>query len=335
VVEVKPDAQAIRDFLSSQVEEDWIRRSERRVWPQFVFHYTDIRNAAEVLKRGYLYSRKYVEDHNMLPVSSGSPDVLANTKAIYRDYVRLYFRPKTPTQYYMEGIRSRTALEKSRYPKAHCPVPVFFLLDAAKILIRSDCEFSNGGLNNPRAEVFSTASDLARLPWMKIYHTGWHDPGRTEESDIPFRRNAEVIVRRRLELAALRYIYCRSEAEKETLLNSLESDLRDRYASKTVATTRSDLFYRKHTFVESARLNTDTARFQFSPDTESPGPFHLQVEIKAGSHRYPYEDETFLVPTRYNYRLRYPQHLSWYTISLHLDRYLAYYGKYEEVEIPF
>lgn len=330
---VKPDADEIQVFLRTQAEEDWIKRSERRVWPQFLFHYTDITNAVYVLRTGYLYSRQHLEEHDMLPVSAGSSAVLAGTRAQYRDCVRLYFRPRTPTQFYAEGIHSRRSLEMSVFPDAHCPVPVFFLFDAASILARADCQFSDGGLNNSQARVLSTAVDLRNLPWKRIYHTGPHS--RTQETDIPFRRNAEAIVPRKLDLAALRYIYCRSDAERETYLNLIDSDLRDRYGRQIVASTRSDLFYRRRSFVVTARLTSDRVWFQFSPETQSPGPFQLVVDIIAEPDNYRYADEDYCLDGPAILALSLPRTCREYTIRVCLDEHLAYQNSYQETVIPF
>lgn len=271
MVTLKSDANQIKRFLSNLAQQDWIRRTERRWWPKFVFHYTDIRNAVRILQEGYLYSRKHLEDTKRLLVSSGSPAILAGTNTLIKDCVRLYFRPKTPTQYHAEGIRSQATLVTSKFPNAHCPVPVFFLFDAAKILACDDCYFSDGGLGAHKYKILSKAAELEQLPWKKIYHTGLFDHSKAEESDIVFRRNAEVIIPRRLDLDALRYVYCRSNAEQETLLYLLSPDLRKQYQDKIIATTRSTLFYRQHTFIEFVRLSSEAAYVHFSPETKSPG----------------------------------------------------------------
>jgi len=171
---LKPDADQIKSVLNNLAKQDWVRRTERRWWPQFLFHYTDIRNAVQILREGYLYSRKHLKNENKPVISSGSPPVLAVTKIAIKDSVRLYLRPKTPTQYYSEGIRSQTTLAQSKFPQAHCPVPVFFLFDSAKILAHSDCRFSDGNLASRNAHIFATASELEQLPWRKIYHTALH-----------------------------------------------------------------------------------------------------------------------------------------------------------------
>ena len=203
---MKHDADQIRAVLDNLSQMDWVRRSERRWWPKFLCHYTDIRNAARILSSGYLYSRQRLEDTLRLPVSSGSNEVLAGTQSWLKDCVRLYFRPKTPTQYYAEGVKSAETLQRSKFPDAHCPVPVFFLFDSAEILSREDSWFSDRGLASRNYQIMSTAQDLADLEWRKIYHTGPIDFSRPEESDIISRRNAEVVIPGYLDMKSLKWI---------------------------------------------------------------------------------------------------------------------------------
>ena len=162
---LKPDSDQIRNVLRALAQKDWIKRSERRWWPYCVLHYTDIRNAVDILKEGYIYSRTHAEESGRLQVSSGSSAVLDGTSSDVKSCVRLYFRPKTPTQYYAEGIYSRASLSRSNYPDAHCPVPVFFLFDSTQILTRQDSRFSDGNLGASRSRIFSTTNDLESLPW--------------------------------------------------------------------------------------------------------------------------------------------------------------------------
>ena len=335
MVSLKPDADQIKNALDNLARQDWVKRTERRWWPRFVFHYTDIRNTVQILREGYLYSRRRLEDAGKPVVSSGSPSVLAGTNIVIKDCVRLYFRPKTPTQYHAEGIRSQATLSKSRFPDAHCPVPVFFLFDSATVLARSDCWFSDGNLASHDAQTLSTASELEQLPWIKIYHTGYIDYSQPGSSDIVFRRHAEVIIPRKLDLEALRYIYCRSGAERETLQHLLPPDLRSRYQNKIVASTRSDLFYRQQTFIETVRLSSESAYFHFSPETQSPGPFHLQVELEIASTGYSRDVESFELTRPHILGIPLPVSSTGYTIRLFLDDHLAYTNTYEEIEIPF
>jgi len=332
---VKHDADQIRAVLDNLSQMDWIRRSERRWWPRLLFHYTDIQNAVLILSSGYLHSRQHLEDERLLAVSSGSNEVLAGTHPDIRNYVRLYFRPKTPTQFYAEGVKSSNTLSISRFPDAHCPVPVFFLFDSAEILSREDSWFSDRGLASRNHEIMSTAQELANLDWRKIYHTGPYDPSKFEEADIASRRMAEVIVYSRLELASLKWIYCRSEAEKDTLLYLLTEDDRHQYERKIVATTRSGLFYREHTFLESVRMDSDAAHLSFSPDTQSPGPYNLQAIIRSGQNIHQNENSEFLLQ-KGRYRWKVDVGFDDYELEIRLDGNTIYRNRHIEVDdIPF
>lgn len=325
---------AIRSFLDDLAALDWVRRSERRWWPKFVFHYTDIRNAVSILEEGKLYSRHQVTRLGKLAISSGSASILASTDKDIRDYVRLYFRPKTPTQFHAEGIHSRQSLAQSRFPDAHCPIPVFFLFDAASILSREDALFSDRGLGGHNYRLYSGLEDLKNLPWKQIYHQGWidqNDPANARE--IIAHRNAEVIVRRSLDLSTLRFIYCRSDAEKDTLLHLLNPTLRGKYQGKILASNRSGLFFRHRTFIESATLMGNMVHLRFSPDTKCPGPFHLRITITT-TKDFIHDDSHFVLGPSYDFeiQLRYP--LSNYTVTVTLDRHPVYASAFKEI-LPF
>ncbi|RMH12722.1 MAG: DUF4433 domain-containing protein [Gammaproteobacteria bacterium] len=322
----------IRQFLQDLAKQDWIRRSERRWWPHFLFHYTDIRNAVRILQDGTLYSRLQAEQMGRMAISSGSPDVLAGTSLHIQDCVRLYFRPKTPTQYHAEGVHSAQSLARSRFPNAHCPVPVFFLFDAAAILSRPDTQFSDRGLGGADYRLGSTLDDLKALPWQQIYHQGRIDPEVSRE--IIARRNAEVIVPQQLDLNDLRFIYCRSDAEKDTLLHLLPPALRRRYQSKIVASNRSELFFRQRTFIENATLLADRIYLRFSPDTTCPGPFHLRLDLTT-SRTWTQERTDFTLGPSYEYNIQFKRPLSQYWVRVFLDDHLIYANVFEELEIPF
>ena len=115
----KPDADKIEAHLAALRTASWLGAA-RRWWPQFIFHFTDLQNVVSVLTQGKLLARSRCE----IATDIASADVLANTNDAWKDYVRLYFRPRTPMQWHIEGIRPRGRLTSL---KAHCPVPVFLL----------------------------------------------------------------------------------------------------------------------------------------------------------------------------------------------------------------
>ncbi len=288
-----------------------------------------------ILQDGVIYSRAQAEARGKLAVSSGSPAVLAGTDKAVKEFVRLYFRPQTPTQYHAEGVHSSHSLAKSRYPKAHCPVPIFFLFDSPSILSRPDCWFSDRGLGGHDYHLGNSLEALRQLPWKRIYHNSWIDWGNPERArEIVACRNAEVIVAEKLELDALKFIYCRSEAEKDTLLHLLPSHLRQKYQRKIFASNRSPLFFRKRTFIENASLLGDRIHLRFSPDTTAPGPFHLHIEITTNK-TFVTKIENFTLGPSYEYRILLRQYLGRYEIKALLDGHLVYANAFDDVNIPF
>ncbi|HHY57628.1 MAG TPA: DUF4433 domain-containing protein, partial [Chloroflexi bacterium] len=200
--------QEARAFLQRLARQTWVRDTECHWWPQFAFHYTDIRNAVSILQDGQLYSRLQAEGQGKMAVSSGSHEVLAGTDVNILDCVRLYFRPKTPTQFWAEGVHSQSSLSQSKFPDAHCPVPVFLLFDLATVLGLPDSLFSDRGLGARNYRLGSTLADLQSLPWRQIYHNTWIDWSDPESAhQVIACRNAEIVVPRQLNLSALKYIY--------------------------------------------------------------------------------------------------------------------------------
>lgn len=179
----------------------------RSRWLRFAFHLTDVRNAAAILRMGKVSCRADLESSGGIPFDIASPKVIAKTGHAVKDCVRMYFRPLTPTQYRWEGIRPKDRL----WEGSHCPVPVFFLFDLPSILSLDDCSFSESnqaklGFN----QLFTTAEELSFFDFGKIFHMDRLSD--EEKRDIISHRNAEIIVKKELDLASLKYIYCRSVA---------------------------------------------------------------------------------------------------------------------------
>ena len=53
---MKPDSDEIIDFIDNLANESWLG-SVRSRWAKYLFHYTDIRNAVEILKNEKLLCR--------------------------------------------------------------------------------------------------------------------------------------------------------------------------------------------------------------------------------------------------------------------------------------
>lgn len=236
---LKPDKDTIEEFIFNLAKQRWLKRSARYWWPKCLFHFTDIRNVVGILKIGKLLSRNNAEKKGLMATDNASPEVIDGTDDWVKDYVRFYFRPRTPTQYRNEGIRPKS----ERMLGAHCPVPVFFIFKSMPILTQKGTRFSDGNLGSYHSSIGDSVEFLQNLPFKKIYHSGAYD--KNVDSDIKFHRNAEVIVPNEIDLKFLHYIFCRSEAEKETLLNLLPEEIKKKWIRKIIYKPDLALFEKK------------------------------------------------------------------------------------------
>ncbi len=306
-------------------------RSEGRSWwPNFLFHYTALENVISILESGVLCSRKEAISRNLLTKDSASASVLDSTSDVYKSYARLYFRPKTPTQYSNEGIRPCGTLVHN----AHCPVPVFLLFGSEDVLTRASTKFSNGSLaGHSPGRVGMKASYFEKLPFDQIYHNSRLE--MQEKQRLVASRHAEVIVPGQLDLEPLRFIWCRSEAEKETLVSCLSETQRNQWANKVFHGKKYDLFFSKWSYVDQVELDETGGRLSFNRNTTTPGPFDLEVSVedhdtgKTLRHR----EEKFMVGPSMSLKFKSP--IPNYTIELRLDGYLAYRCEYEELSALF
>lgn len=321
---MKPWAEDIRQHIQI-----WSNRlGNLGWWPRYVYHFTDVHNAVSIIQNRHLYSRTEAERQGLMQVDNASPTVIQQTHPEHLNYVRLYFRPRTPTQYRNEGIRPLNRRELG----AHCPTPIYFCFDAFTVLTLDETEFSNGNMGSRRATHSSERDFFLNIPFHLVFH---NRSFTLEEGDeIIFRRNAEVLIPQKLALEpALKFIACRSVAERQTLLHLLPIGLASRWASR-IRLGEPGIFERRWTYVEEVVTVDDRVIFRFNPNTQTPGPFQV---------RFSYQEEgTETVRAwegqkdRLNSTL--PFQLSqarWGTATLHLDDSLAFAGLLLFEEIPF
>jgi hypothetical protein len=252
----KPDAERIRTLWAIVQRRQW--GPTRRRWPEFIWHYSDVRNVARILRSGYVRSRNRLVELGEVFVDIASPEVINHSKWSY-DYARFYFRPVTPTQFHMEGIRSPQEIAAHRL-HAHCPVPVFLLFDAVPMLVRYGAYYCRGNFGSASTRVDGTADFLASFTFEDVYHDGAIPVDR--KSLIVSARNSEVIYQREVDLSSLREVVCRSAPERQTLLTLL-GDAAETWRP-IIRTEASDerIFFRSHTYVEDVRLLPDAIHFR-------------------------------------------------------------------------
>ena len=323
---LKADANEIRAFMqqwASRLDQD-----RRRHWPNWLYRSDHVENAAAILNRNLLLSRAVAESEGVIPVDSGSPQYISQLSADQRTLVRLYFRPKTPTQYANEGIRPKNRIEYG----AHMPVPIY-LLFSSTLLEEEGVSFSKGRLTQV-SSVGETYDFLKSIEFSDVYHDG--AVGRLGESErrseILNARHSEVLVKKQLSLKRLKHVVCRSGAERETLVNLLNSEAYDRWKDRLqVDTGLRPLFHRRGTFVQRADLSGSRSRFVFHSGipVDMRGPFDLDVEWIIDGYATSVHKQDFIVqhtPVEFVLNRRVPE----YQVKVFLNADLAYFGRFDE-----
>lgn len=239
-------------------------------WPKYVYHFTDVHNAVAILKSGCLFSRNEARRRGLMEVDNASAEIIQRTKLEHLSYARLYFRPRTPTQFRNEGIRP---INQRELGGAHCPIPIYFCFDALTVLARDDTEFSNGNVGSASSFHSCERDFFFQIPFDLVFHNGAFLPEQRDK--IIFHRNAEVLIPTSLPLEpALKFVACRSTAERQTLLHLLPVDLHQQWMPY-IRLGEQGLFERRWTYVEEAVTVDDKLTFRFNPNARASGPFQV------------------------------------------------------------
>jgi hypothetical protein len=197
--QLKPGREKILQHIEYLIDQSWLTDSQK-FWPRFLFHFTNITNAKDILADGFLFSRAQLQKSGKLITDIASPEIIKSTADKWKSFVRLYFRPLTPMQYSIEGFRSKVNIKYD----AHCPVPVIFVFDAKEILTLQPTRFSNGNLRAEGVQVSDSADFYLSLPFKMIYHdASLQHLSDGEKRSVIFHRHAEVIIPGSLALSNL------------------------------------------------------------------------------------------------------------------------------------
>jgi len=238
------------DYLS--VIKNNIKKYGHSWWPKAAYHYTDIRNACNILTQGKLLSRNSALKSGVMVNDNASQSVISHSRIDVANYVRLYFRPLTPTQYYNEGYKP-IELRMDGDLKANVPVPVFFAFALDRLLLTENIGFIESGLagfsyNN----IVYGADAFANLDFDAIYSEGPFVESNKEENRK--KRRAELVVADCLNIdSSLICLMCRNEFERTTLLGLLDSETREKYQSH-IKVFNNDLFYNNGFYITGFRV---------------------------------------------------------------------------------
>lgn len=239
-------------------------------WPSMLFHHSPIENAIGIIQTGEIRSRRQTQGHRPLDVAATG--VIDNRERAH-EFARLYFRPRTPTQYHIEGIRRPNECQYG--PAAHAPVLVMFALDARSILTMPSTRFSDKNMQSGDARDGDDDTFFATINFAKTYHEG----GTGGDMAIINHRAAEVLCQSPLPLVPhLKWIICRSEAERETLIHLAGAAARA-LRPKIVTSDDGRVFEKRFAFVEKVYVSPGGITFSLSPRHDS-ARLKVQVQVR-------------------------------------------------------
>ncbi len=302
-------------------------RPYRQHWPSRLFRHEPLDNAVQILKSEFLLSRTGSDGRR--PVDIAPPEIIQSREAAH-NFVRLYFRPKNPTQYHIEGIRKANEIYLGR----HAPVLVIFVFMSATILSQEGVEFSDGNMQSRITCKGSTDQEFQELPFKLIYHEGVFDPHTPAGQEIIRCRCAEVLVPSPMPLKGnLQAVLCRSPAERVTLLHLLGGA--DNSWSKRIRVFAAPgLFENIYSFVDTVDASDESIRFKLHPrrdgaDVKVEGWIFSENDVEI--LRFGPVDLSSSTPWRVDHSLQ----SGLYITRVHLENCLAYEAPFLIDDLPF
>lgn len=243
----------------------------RQAWFGHLFRHEPIENAISVLRSGLLASRNSALAQGLI-INDIAPEDIIGNRVDAHDYARLYFRPRNPTQYHIEGIRKPSEY----YQGKHGGFIVMFVFDAASVLGLPGARFSCGNMQSPWSQIMETTNDFEALDFASIYHDSAY-PG----DEVRRKRCAEVLVPEQLPLLPhLRHIVVRTDANVATVKHAI-SDVGSLVPLDIVRRTMSSgVFFQRHAALDFVDASPGRINFKLTY-TESPDPLQVQILVSS------------------------------------------------------
>ena len=222
-------------------------------WPNYAYHFTDVNNAVNIIKQGFLYSRTIAKEKRLMINDNASRKVIEMTSGEISDFVRFYFRPLTPTQYNNEGFK-HSAIRYDKDPFANVPVPIFFFFWLEPLLKNPNTLFTGSSAAGGVTEKKRGLEQFCSLEFENIYANG---PYTSEIPEVKKRetelRQAEILYPSKYPIReTLAGIVCRNEVERNTFLNLIRQESQELFLEVQPKTKilRDSIYYNNGLFIE-------------------------------------------------------------------------------------
>ncbi|WP_209598557.1 DarT ssDNA thymidine ADP-ribosyltransferase family protein [Ruegeria sp. HKCCSP351] len=251
--------------------EEWLGRfsNYKKKWPKHLFHHANIGAAIDILKSGQLLSRDDAIAGEVLRQDIAPADIVQN-RDVAHQFARLYFRPRTPTQFHIEGIRKPA----DYYMGRHGGLLVMLAFSSEKILTMEGTRFSTCNMQSPLSQVFDGDDGFEQLDFEGIFH----DEANPSD-DQKKKRCAEVLAQSPLDVAtALSAIIVRTDADVATMKFLLTREGLHHFVPKIRKSQGTGVFFHKHTAVQYVDSAPGRINFKLM-ESRSSGDIHTQMSI--------------------------------------------------------
>ncbi len=321
------------EFINNHIEhwQESFQNSSRKYrarWPKYLFRHEPVENAARILSSGVIQSRSGAQGIDHADIA---PQTIIQNRNTAHGSVRLYFRPLNPTQFHVEGIKRDT--DPKLADNAHAPILIMFVLKASSVLSSQGVEFSNGNMQHQSTQKGSTEDFFKTIDFENVYHEGAFSP--EDKKTILNARCTEVLTPSPLDLTQhLSFVFCRSEAEKRTLLflaNNIDPTLKH----KVRTYSEPGVFQHTYTFVRRVDVSSTSIILELHPRKDNTN-VSLDVAVQLfsqGAFQSIIQNRS-IAPVG-PLRLRYPLPEGTHTIEIKVDGHIAYRATSVVSEQPF
>lgn len=195
-------------------------------------HYTDFVNFLDIMNTGKLLSRNEALKCGFIDAAEQS--VIDKTSEKVKEYVRFYYKEKTPTIYDNEGKKVDNSLP-------HMPIPVLLLFNET-IINHTNIAFTSGCGGSKYSQITKNLQMSMNFDWKTVFNRGWiptdedmimtlgYDPNK---ANVINKRNAEFLYYKEIDIEHIKKIIFRSPADKKHAILALgENELFKVDASK-------------------------------------------------------------------------------------------------------
>ena len=220
----------------------------------------------EILRSGQLLSRKMASEKGAIQTDIAPTTILEHDQRSLC-YTRLYFRPRTPTQFHIQGIKPAAEF----YYGKNAGVLAMMLFDAEGLLKVNSTKFSTGNLQSQESELLDGDSNFDKLEFDAIFHDS-----PQQDPEITRKRCAEILVESPLILADhLKYIVLRTAADVKMFKICLRENGLDHYSPLVRKSSDASIFFNQFTALDFIDTGPNIFRFKLKPAKSNP-----EVKVK-------------------------------------------------------